>query len=146
MNNRRHRGRPGTLWLVLTVVAMITGLGWVTTTQAQPSRPTSTVLIGRVTDADTGAPVAGAKVFVVGDGVGTSTRADGRYVLRDVPSSAKEIGFLRHCYRAVKVDLEPFSPRADRPIRVDIGLPSDASARRSGSTAPLGGCRESGGR
>ncbi len=144
MSDRRHRGRPGTLWLVLTVVAMITGLGWVTTTQAQPPLPVSTVLIGRVTDADTGAPVAGAKVFVVGDDVGTSTRSDGRYVLRGVPSSAKEIGFLRRCYRAVKVDLEPSSPRPGHPIRVDIGLPSDVHARHTGSTAPLGGCRESG--
>jgi hypothetical protein len=145
MSDRRHERRPRTIWLVLTVVAMIIGLGWVTTTQAQPSRPPQTTLVGRVTNADSGAPVSGVKVFIVGRKKGTSTGVDGRYALRGVPTDGGQVGFLRPCYRAVKVDLEPSSPRPGQPIRIDIGLPSDASPNGSGFAPSLGRCRALGG-
>jgi TonB-linked SusC/RagA family outer membrane protein len=55
-------------------------------------------LTGRVTDAQSGNPVAAALVVVVGTNIGQHTNADGRYTIRGVSSGAQRIRVLRIGY------------------------------------------------
>ncbi|MDR0939100.1 MAG: SusC/RagA family TonB-linked outer membrane protein [Mediterranea sp.] len=49
------------------------------------------VVQGVVTSADDGLPIVGASVLVTGTTVGTITDVDGKFTIRDVPSSAKTL-------------------------------------------------------
>ncbi len=48
-------------------------------------------IVGRIVDAATGRPVSGAQIQVVGTGIGTLSRVDGRYTLSDVPAGTHAI-------------------------------------------------------
>ena len=92
-------------------------------------------LQGRVTDADSGAPISGASVVVVGTTVGAATGPDGRYRL-DAPAGD-------HVLRVSASGYEPRTVRlADGRRQLDVALtvqntpaPSDAAAPR-GANAP----------
>jgi TonB-linked SusC/RagA family outer membrane protein len=60
---------------------------------ASLSRPLAAAgtVAGRVTSADTGAPLAGAQVVVVGTRLGATTGADGRYRIAGVPDGSHQL-------------------------------------------------------
>jgi TonB-linked SusC/RagA family outer membrane protein len=56
---------------------------------------------GRVTDAKTGAPIAGAQVSVTGAQLGAAVDAEGRYRITGVPISAREVRARRIGYQSM---------------------------------------------
>lgn len=83
---------------------------------ASADAQTKRTVTGTVWD-ETGAPLAGATVKVVGDYIGTATDVDGRYAL-SVPATARQLNFSFIGYREQTVDIT-----ADR---IDITLQSDS--------------------
>ena len=67
----------------------------------RPVRRVGTIT-GRVTDAGTGAPIAGASVAVEGTQLGSLTNPDGRYVITNVPEGAQRV-------RATRIGYVPIS-------------------------------------
>ena len=57
---------------------------------AAPAQAQGTI-VGRVTEAATGAPLPGANVVIEGTTIGASTNNDGRFRLRDVPTGPQTI-------------------------------------------------------
>ena len=57
---------------------------------------------GRVVEADTGTPLPGANVAIEGSALGTSTDADGRYRLEDVPAGPQTLAVSFVGYEAVE--------------------------------------------
>lgn len=64
----------------------IAALSVATAVSAQPNQ--STIITGRVVDAETGLPLEGTNVFIATSMIGTTTGADGRYRLQGVPTGA----------------------------------------------------------
>ncbi|MCR5561019.1 MAG: SusC/RagA family TonB-linked outer membrane protein [Bacteroidales bacterium] len=64
---------------------------------------------GKVTSAEDGSPVYGATVFVEGTSIAAATNADGVFVLRDIPASAKDKPIVISClgYAEAKVAMAP---------------------------------------
>jgi outer membrane receptor protein involved in Fe transport len=58
---------------------------------------------GRVTDASTGAPIAGAQIVIVGTRLGNITNADGFYFVNNVPAGLQDIQAQYIGYQAVTV-------------------------------------------
>ena len=56
-------------------------------------------ITGRVTEAETGAPVPEARVLLVGSALTTTTGQDGRYALRGVPTGPQVVRVLRVGYK-----------------------------------------------
>jgi hypothetical protein len=56
-------------------------------------------IAGRVTEAETGAPVPEARVLLVGSALTTTTGQDGRYALRGVPTGPQVVRVLRVGYK-----------------------------------------------
>ena len=92
---------------------------------------------GRVTDAASGAPVAGAQVVVEGAGVGAVTADDGRYTIARTPAGprvviARRIGFAQ--------GRQPVTVAAGQPVTADFTLRAAAVALDqvvvTGSAAP----------
>ena len=75
-------GRLATLFLLL-------GCGWVGSVAAQSD--SLATLTGIVTDAETGAPLPGAHVFIAASMMGTATDAEGRFGLDRVPLGAHRL-------------------------------------------------------
>src|SRR4030095_15554028 len=48
-------------------------------------------ITGQVTDAQSGAPLSEVQVFIPGTGIGTLTRANGRFIILNVSPGAKEV-------------------------------------------------------
>src|SRR5687768_14880749 len=48
-------------------------------------------IVGRVTDAQSGAPIGEAQVFIPGTGLGGLTRANGAFVILEVPAGPREV-------------------------------------------------------
>lgn len=69
--------------LVLLLVYLLVGIGILT---AQTSQVT-----GMVKSSEDGLPIIGATVLIQGTSQGTVTDADGKFVITNVPSSAKTI-------------------------------------------------------
>ena len=63
------------------------------------------VLTGRVVDAETGAPLPGAHVFIAASMIGTTTDADGRYRLTRVPLGAHRLFVSMVGFAAAREDL-----------------------------------------
>lgn len=82
---------------MLLVLALLLSVGIMDAT-AQARRIT-----GRVTNADTQAPISGVQVVVQGTSVGTITDANGNYVLPNVPATATTLVFSSIGYRAAQV-------------------------------------------
>ena len=87
--------------LLLAAVAMllIPALGYAQTRQ----------VTGKVTSAEDGSPVYGATVFVEGTAIAASTNADGEFILRDIPASAKDKSIVVSClgYAEARVAMAP---------------------------------------
>jgi TonB-linked SusC/RagA family outer membrane protein len=79
--------------------------------EAQAQASTGTIT-GRLVDATSQQPIAGARVTVAGTSVGTTSRDDGRFVLTAVPTGARTIRLARI----------GFSPK-DSTISVSAGMP-----------------------
>lgn len=97
-------------------------------------------LQGRVTDAATGQPVAGAQVFIEALSLGAVTGDDGRYLLMDVPDGSHELTLEHRRYYTVRVDVA-VRPDAVGPARVNVGLPLTPYTGTPGYSESLGGCR-----
>ncbi len=52
---------------------------------------------GKVTSAEDGSPVYGATVYVEGTSIAATTNAEGEFVLRDIPASAKDKSVIVSC-------------------------------------------------
>jgi len=83
----------------------------VAATQAQAQATTGTIT-GRIVDATTQQPVAGARVSVSGTNAGTTSRDDGRFVLAAVPTGT----------RTLRIARIGFSPK-DSSVVVTAGIP-----------------------
>lgn len=78
-------------WLPAAVLALALGLG-AASAHVQAQTPAGrAVLAGTVTDAETGAPLADANVFIAVSMRGTATDADGRFRLENVPLGAHRL-------------------------------------------------------
>jgi len=60
-------------------------------------------IVGRVTDATTGAPISSVNVLIAGTQLGTLTADDGRFTLRNINSGAVELVVNRIGYEAKRV-------------------------------------------
>lgn len=99
-----HRRVPSLLGVLLLAIVLATPAAAQTTGR----------LLGRVVDATTGAPIAGASVRLVHLPLGTLTRDDGRYVLPGVPAGEQ----------SVRVELIGYEPRVFEGVRVLAGRPT----------------------
>ncbi|MEE9167924.1 MAG: TonB-dependent receptor [Candidatus Neomarinimicrobiota bacterium] len=103
--------------IVLTVLVLVSGSLWGVTTGK---------LAGRVLVAETGEPLAGVDVVVVGTVLGAATDADGNYTILNVPPGtyslrASYIGYAQTTVEGVKVNL-------NLTTTVDYGLQVEAVA------------------
>jgi TonB-linked SusC/RagA family outer membrane protein len=91
-----HR-RPQHLrrWAALVLAAVLPG-----SALAQSGRIT-----GRITDANSGAPVGAARVFIAGTAAVTQSGDDGRYTLRGVQAGTVEVTVTRLGYEAKKTSV-----------------------------------------
>ena len=71
---------------------------------------------GRVTDADTGDPLVGANVIIVGTNLGAATDINGEYSISKVPSGAQRLNanYIGYASSSMNVD-----------IAVDLGTVAD---------------------
>jgi outer membrane receptor protein involved in Fe transport len=80
-------------------------------------------IVGRVTDAQSGAPIGEAQVFIPGTGLGGLTRANGAYVILEVPAGPREI-------RAERIGLAPVSQQvtvtAGQAVEVNFQMTTQA--------------------
>ncbi len=74
---------------------------------------------GRVTDADTGDPLVGANVIVVGTNLGAATDVNGEYTISRVPSGAQRLNanYIGYASKSMNVDIP-----ADGSATADFGL------------------------
>ncbi len=85
-------------------------------------------IAGRVLQVGVDTPIPGVQVRVRGERIGSSTGAQGRFALADVPAGPVELVLRHPCYFPVQVTLP-----ATGDVSVAIGLPYDqASNRRAG--------------
>lgn len=63
-------------------------------TAAKPNVRIAGSIIGRVTNSQTGRPVAGAQISISGTGIGTLTNGEGRYLLVNVPAGMATISVV----------------------------------------------------
>src|SRR3989442_14006091 len=78
------RGRPMRLFNSRAPLAVVTVLSLVAGTAAVAAAQQRTIT-GQVTDQSSGQPLVGARVTVVGTSLVTASRAEGRYVIPNVP-------------------------------------------------------------
>ena len=76
------------------LLVVVTGLSLLTAVSAGAQQPTATAITGRVTDAQSGQPVIGAQLTVVGSNVGAQTNSNGNYILRGVNAGALTVRVL----------------------------------------------------
>lgn len=78
---------------------------------------------GRILNAVTNAPINSAQVFIAGANIGTLSRADGRFVISDVPAGTHEV-------RAQSIGFSPVvqqvSVRAGEAVTIDFALREEA--------------------
>jgi hypothetical protein len=87
------------------------------------------VIVGRVEDAVTAAPLAGATVRVVGSDLGATTDAQGRFTLREVPLGIVALEVRRIGYRPVTRTDIAVSPAKPAELRIALSvLPADLAA------------------
>lgn len=109
---RRVRfARHPRLWPALATIAAIAAL---------PALLSAQTITGRVTAEDTGAPLSDSRVVVAGTSVFTSTGADGRYTLRNVPTGTQTVRVLRVGYQEQK---QQVTVTADQPLTLDFKMP-----------------------
>ena len=106
---------------------------------APAARAQSGTVAGTVTDADSGDPIIGANVLVLGTTTGAATDLDGRFSISAVPSGAQR---LRVAYVGYATDtLEVSVPSGGR-LDLDIALGLDAALGEVVVSGQLEGQRE----
>jgi hypothetical protein len=105
------------LLLVLLSLALI---GPTTYAQAPQAPRGQATLVGTVTDAETGEPLASVNVFIATSTRGTTTDADGRFRLTGVPLGAQRLYVSRIGYEPYAENL---NLREARPHVFDVALP-----------------------
>jgi TonB-linked SusC/RagA family outer membrane protein len=75
------------------------------------------IVTGRVTAAGSGEILSDTRVMVVGTSLGTTTGADGRYTLRNVPAGTREIRVLRVGFQEQK---KPVAVPAEGSVSLDF--------------------------
>jgi TonB-linked SusC/RagA family outer membrane protein len=90
-----------------------------------PRRPVAGTITGRVTDARTSAPVAGAQVEVEGTRLAATTGDDGRYRVPGVPAGARILIVRRLGYAAARRQV---TVTDDQQATVDIAMQAAAIA------------------
>lgn len=83
-----------------TALALAVVLG----TASPASSQATGKIIGQVTDAESGQPIAGAVVQVVGTNVGNITNQEGRYFLNEVPAGVHDVRAEIIGYRSVVIE------------------------------------------
>ncbi len=83
-------------------------------------------IVGRVVDAETGDPVAGAQIAVLGTGVGTLSGVDGRFLLLGVPAGDQAVQVTYVGYAAKTV--EGIDVPSDGAVVQNLALKSAAIA------------------
>lgn len=136
MNDQGSRGANqhlrATSWLVIACAALLgVAAGAPRTLRAQqaalPSPAVGTgVIAGRIAASGSGAPISGGSVRVVGTTLGAPIDADGRFVIRDVPSGivrleARALGYATRIVPDVVVS-------AGKPAEVVIELSPEVRA------------------
>src|SRR5688500_8664083 len=80
-------------------------------------------IVGRVTEAQSGAPISEAQVFIPGTGLGGLTRANGAFVILEVPAGAREV-------RAERIGLAPVTQQvtvvAGQAVEVNFQMTTQA--------------------
>lgn len=87
----------GSWWLRSIALSALLLFGLTIDAGAQQS-----VVSGQVTDAATGQPVVGVRVFFLGTNLAGTTNIEGRYTLRGVPAGAAEVRVIRLGYKEQK--------------------------------------------
>ena len=93
---------------------------------------------GHVTTVGTGLPVAYGQVFVVGTNIGTSTDAQGRYVIPNAPTGTVQVRVLRVGYEEQK---KPVTVAAGQQVTLDFELKSVAVQLQAVVTTATGNQR-----
>jgi TonB-linked SusC/RagA family outer membrane protein len=101
----------------LSVVALLTLAGIAGTARPATAQATGTIA-GAVTD-QAGQPVAGARIAIVGTTLVGLTKADGQYVISNVPAGAATVRIALIGYAAVSRSVTVV---ADETVRVDAAL------------------------
>ena len=110
IRNENRSGGSLLLWFAMTIVLVMTQ-----TLSAQG------VITGRVTDSDTGDPLAGVNVFIGVLGIGASSTADGNYSIDRVPEGRHEVtaGYIGYETSSQMVDVS-----SGATVNVDFALES----------------------
>ena len=109
--------RPGPLGMLLASLLLVVGLvGFVGAPAAQAQ---SATIEGQVLNAETGAPLAGANLQVVGTQRGAATNAEGRYTLT-VPAGAVT---LRASFVGFAAQEQELTAEAGQTYEIDFSLP-----------------------
>ena len=95
--------------------------------------PSLRPVYGRVIDAGTGKPIESVPVIASGAQIGTVTKANGTFVLSNVPGDLTRIEFRHPCYFRVQVTIPE-----NRDVEVEIGLPFDQSSLQRAGCGGLG--------
>jgi hypothetical protein len=103
---------------ILAVAAMLFGFVGALSAQTQGK------IEGRVVDAGTNQPLAGAQVEVVGTRLGNITNADGYYFINNVPAGVHDIRAQFLGYQTASVTEQRVL--SGQTTRVDFGLPTQA--------------------
>ena len=73
---------------------------------------------GKVTSAEDGSPVYGATVFVDGTSIAATTNAEGEFVLKDIPASAKDKNIVVSCLGFAEARV-PMAPKISVALETD---------------------------
>src|SRR3989441_12914670 len=112
------RGRPMRLFNSRAPLAVVTVLSLVAGTAAVAAAQQGTIT-GQVTDQSSGQPLVGARVTVVGTSLVTASRAEGRYVIPNVPPGQATVRatFIGYAAGSRSVTVAP-----DEAVTADVAL------------------------
>jgi len=106
---RTYPSLRANLLMCLTILIVVAAFGSVTFAQ------TSGKIAGKVTDLDTGEPLPGANVTIVGTSMGASTDSQGRYFILNVPPGTYTLRVSFIGYKAVSTER----------VRTTVGLTTE---------------------
>jgi hypothetical protein len=118
------------------VVLGLTLLATLGLTPAAPSPAQARTVYGRVTDAETGAPLETVSVVAVGTRTGAISTSNGTFVIRDVIAGATTVLVRHPCYLTVQVTIGSTDD-----VQLSLGLPFDESSLRRAGCGGLGARR-----
>ena len=106
------------------VILMLTLLTGVVSAQAQGSSTEFGKISGSLMEKDTGEPMIGVTVYVVGTELGAVTDLDGKYMIRNVPLGTYTLKFSMVGYATY--DVESVEVRADKIAEVSVQMAQQA--------------------